>query len=467
MNLQKKINRKKLILSILAGIVFGVSFNACNEQPVELGYSLLSDTISVNAINTSDYNLVSSTVAGKAHVSNWNIGSILLGNYSGPEGDTKAVYVSRFYFPEGIETINKDDIVSAKLLMYPQRYSYGDSLSTVSFRAYQINANWQEFEWEDFFPGGNLLSSPIVDYGKELCSWAGNIAYKDSVDMETISIDFDYDVLIKWHKLQLQWDSAFYELQTDSVYLALSDSLQEIRATEELEEFAEWGIALIPDGNFGIRQFRTDSVGVTMDQWGKRIDTVDHTKIEFVVRKYDTSDVEYLDTIFVIPGLDGTFVDAPPAPANRIVVQPMVMNYGDLFFDFSEIPATASINSAILELSVDKENTYYGNYGPDSTMLLRYQAYDIDEDQSYRSHYGRLDAEEKWIYRFSSIASDVERILRNPGSDSSSHYLHVIPESFGDALQIDRTTFYGQSDPDPEKRPKLHIIYTTRPEIHK
>ena len=467
MNLQKKINRQKLILSILAGIVFGVSFNACNEQPVELGYSLLSDTVSVSSINTSNYNLVSSTVAMKTHVSNWNIGSILLGNYNGPEGDTKAVYVSRFYFPEGIETINKEDIVSAKLLMYPQGYSYGDSTSTVSFRAYQINANWQEFEWEDFFPGGNLLSSPIVDYGKELCSWAGNIAYIDSIDMEAISIDFDYDALLKWHKLQLQYDSAYVQFISDPSHEGMSDSAIAELLSIEMEPYAEWGIALIPDGDFGIRQFRTDSVGVTVDEWGKRIDTVDHTKIEFVVRRYDTSDVEYLDTIFVVPGLDATFADAPPAPENRITVQPMIMHYGDLFFDFSQIPATASINSAILELSVDKENTFYGNYGPDSTMMLRYQAYDIDEDQSYISHYGRLDAEEKWIYRFSSIASDVERILRNPGSDSSSHYLHIIPESFGDALQIDRMSFYGQSDPDPEKRPKLHIIYTTRPEIHK
>ena len=90
------------------------------------------------------------------------------------------------------------------------------------------------------------------------------------------------------------------------------------------------------------------------------------SRLELVYRNLDGG----LDTAKVLIGNDGLFTSVPTAPEGRIVVQENVDYRTEIKLDLSNITKYAGIIKTELILTLDTENSYYGNEGLDSTIYL-------------------------------------------------------------------------------------------------
>lgn len=396
--------------------------SACNDLPTEMGFSLLYDTITVTPITSEDRQLILNTTNRKFIQSRFNCGGMLLGEY----GDKKSLILLRFAdIPDSLSYLESDKIVSAKVAFHPLRYAMGDTGVTniLSFNVYKVQKLFTVKASYD-----SIMKDPAdyIDYSKLRGTYSDPIEYADTIPAKYF--DIDRDLIVEW-----------LNMEVDSVL-----------------KYQNWGIALLPNpSSTVVRQISAQLVGDT----GRT-----HPFIEVI---YYNSANE-LDTFTMQSAIDlSVATDAAPDPGD-FVVQGATEWTSQLYFDVSFFEYNTAIHKAELELTVDKSRSYNGNDGMDSLITLYYlndTTYFSDNDNldTLRTYYGaRTNGSDKFFV--SSISSGVEYWIRNkkPG------FLHITTEGGeNEYRQMDRIYFYGPNNPDPNKRPKLRIIYSTRPVLKK
>lgn len=397
----------KLKLNYVFG--FLISFfllYACNEKPTDIAYDLISDTISIKIISHSDTNLIYGLERDIKSQSGFNTGNFFVGNAKG----TETFSVIRFgYLPDSISYINESNIESVTLYLFPSRYALGDTLNpSFGFKIKKVENYWSADANYD-----SLMAAGMISY--EIGSYEGKIDLLDT--MNSIEISLNKKIIVDW--LQRRTDTNAYVVN--------------------------WGFALLPYSNTNvIHSFNGQGVGSVL---------LPGLKIIFKDKNNE------LDTVNLDAAITNTFIKYPKFDDDKIVFQGGLDVRTNLKFDLSMIPPFAGISKMDMQLTIDKDNSIIGN-------LKQIEDFRIDflpdtSKKLFGNYYYYMEASDTNLTKYycPSVTSAAELWNRNDGkgklqvrgSDMESLY-----------RRLDRYVFYGITDPDTNKRPKVRVIYTIR-----
>ncbi len=410
-------------------IIVGILYSACNEEPTELGYSLVQDTLIVTPLTSDEVELITRyenyiyRLPTPPSRPTFNSIRLQVGKFD----DFKSISFLRFgYWPDSLAHLNEDNILSAKLKMFPKQYAFGDTNSQdFGFKIYKLQRLFRlETDWDTLFPGGSEIS-PFIDYSREFGSFSGQVNYEYYPD--SIEVDMSKDYIIEM--LRMKADSNLREQM--------------------------YGIALLPDENINvIRQFWGNS-GYDEDSTGY---------LPLLTFIYQEDDAEEPDTVSITPAIDISYTDGDIPDENLLFIQGMISLRSDLWFDVSEIPPFSGIHSAILDLHYSPEFSIWGNLGPDSLAILSLAVDTLEnKDIISRDYYGGMDTTMENVFRFPRLSSVVEIWNRSGGIGR----LILRTQDYYEFYRMNRSAFYTPDAEDPAKRPSLKIVYSTRPDFNR
>ncbi len=398
------------LVAALALVTFLPWLTSCNEQPTDLGYSLIKDTVQITAESDVDGKYLISSESFVYNPATFNHGDVLVGK----SGDIKAGFLTRFgYIPDSLAYLTADKIVSAKLLLAPKRYSFGDTAGSnfLSFRIQKVIKQWTVTTSAQTVFGDQSLFDPAV-----LAAYSGSIELKDTVP--DLSFDFPKHILLEWFA-----------------------NMADTTSTKD----TIWGIACMPDDNSTvIRRFS-----------GAGYSAADVPRIQMIY--YNSGNA--LDTLTLSASVNKSYVTVPEPSGKELVLQGGAEINPKLGFDVTSIPTLAGIHKAELVLTVDQEKCRKGNSANDSLMIAffykDFQDYiDGDDPTSYSYGYKAYGTD---TYIFSDITVPITYWLRN-------HQRGVLVFNFDNSTAeyqtVDKIVMHGIDDPDVTKRPKLRIIYS-------
>jgi hypothetical protein len=351
-----------------------------------------------------------------------NLGSILIGKYK----DFRAMTFLRFgdEIPDSLAYLTSDRILSCKISIMPKRYGFGDTVSNrLGFNIYKTVKLWQNaVTWDSVFTSSG--ASDYIDLSNNLGYYSGSIPFLDT--MTRIETALDKSILLEWLK-------------------ARPDTNLKKRL---------YGIALVPTEECTyIRQFDASEIGVTTTE-----------SPELIFSYLNSTGTTVTDTIKSVMEL--STVKKYNAPAKNDFVIEGATEFGSkLNIDISQIKTFSSILQAELDLTVDVEGSTVGNYGFPSYLTAMAVVRDslktpIAGDTVKTFSASEVVSGSTITYHFSSLAAAVEYWNRVGGKG----FLQIIPYGIENEFQrMDYIKFYGPDAADETKRPKLKIIYTSRP----
>ena len=403
---------KKLINSILFLLIFAF-FYGCNDAPTQIGMGFLQDTASINVIAGKDNSFFASCSIYTVR-SRLNVGGMLVGEAK----NMQAASLIRFNIPDKRDSITEDKIAECKLYIYPRNYAIGDlSADLLNFEIKEVTSRWdpESTTPEEVFDSNNLFKN-----GRTIDRWNRPLERKDTMD--ALVFDFPKDLCAEW--LEKSKDHGNF---VDTV----------------------WGLALMPQaGSTIINNF----VAYSGASEGSLL------KVKF----YKNSDGE-LDSLNIYSALDQKFVKLnEEISQDDLIIQGAVKIHSRITFDVSEIPELAIIHYVELTLSVNEEESYFGNLDKAETISLSLYL-DMERevggwtpDAIMTGKYNSIDN----TFNFKDVMYiPFNKFLR---SDDRKGTLILSFEIGGvnELNYLDRYVFYGINDADTSKRPKLKIVYS-------
>lgn len=424
---------------IIIGIYFFTTLNSCNDVPTDI--PLIQDTLELYSLSSNDAAIIDSQLQAYQELKGpFNTQYQLVGRYN--QFKSHAMY--RFFgIPKDMEYITLDDIRSAKLYLFPDGYSFGDTNSyNQDFSVFEvIDTISREDTYSKIFDSQDNSSKFA---STEIGSFAGNAEPKDSVP---IIIDLNYDIIVKWFK-----------------FASIEDSLREIYLDpeQELDMTKEENRYLLHSYSIGLRANENSNV-ITRFLNRTDLDTLYNTYVKLVVAKQGKD-----TTIIIKNSIAAFYPTAPPIEENgNINMQGVGQTRSLLSFNLDTIPALSAILSAKLELHLDTSNSLFGTFG--NSIYLAGAANDdpfflpSNQNQFSWSYLAISDSTDK--YTFNNLTPILDRWNREEGKGK-----FLLSPSRGTSALVefsnfDIYSFYGINNPDITKRPKLLIIYSKRPQI--
>lgn len=415
------INKKINLIAVMTFVVALLGLSSCNDLPTDIGETLLKDTVVVNTLSDENAGIIQSTEAYQTIIKAYSSYTTLIGK----SGETKAVFLFRLLssmLPDSIGDVTEDSIVSAKLILEVAPYAMGDLENGVfSVELKEVTKYWSKIENDSIqlTTYNSLFNSPADFFGRTIGSYHNQINISKSNFTDEISIDLD------------------------KTYI--KDILQRKPGSEELVKSE--GIAIIPNSDCNIIHQFVTYVSIADKDTMSRLELIYHNLSGG------------LDTAKILIANDGLFTSVPTAPEGRIVVQENVDYRTEIKLDLSNITKYAGVIKTELILTLDAENSYYGNEGLDSTIYLGVFA-DRDKTSPISTYAveGVPDSTGKFI--FASLSAPIQYIIRHGGKGSIIIYPgHGSRNSYTNN-KIDRMVFFGKDATDPTKRPVLRIAYS-------
>lgn len=409
-----------ITLSLALLLTLVLLFNGCNDEPTEVGYSFIEDTIDLFPISSFDRTIFTGQKNLTRRLNIFNGGALLVGRADSVHAFS---FVRPGAFTDTLGNIQAQEIDSAFLTIHPIRYVFGDSsgTKTFGFKAYRITRLFtNETTWDSVYPGG-LPQSQYFDQSKVISQYRASIELKDSMD--AIRLPLDKELVAEWLRMQADTNLAM------QIY----------------------GLALIPDEDCNVvHQFS-----------GQMLADAERNSPFFTF--YITRENGDKDTTAEFSAIETSIVNAPWPEEGTLTIQGAVMYNAQLMFDVSFLPDLASIHRAQLELTIDTARSVWGNNGPDiaiSADLGRDSVYYPDQTELIRNWSGYLDTlDNKYIFSNIGFALEIWNRSDKAGSLIFRHSL------FSDQYhETDRIVFYGLDAADDVK-PKLTLIYSTRPQL--
>ena len=396
--------------------------NACNDKPTDIGYSLIQDTVNTKTLTSIDSAFIIS------HSNSFIIRDTLFNKgalFVGKSENMKAVSMLRFAFiPDSLSYVTSADIDSVSLILPVNKYVYGDTVnkSSMSFRVYKIKQDWSnKTTWDIVYPGGSQSSS-YFDETKTLASF--NAPIIDTIPV--ISIPLDKELLVDWFQL----------------------------AKDTVSRKSIYGIALVPDeSSTSIRSLAAISYS----------SSASHPTIKVYFKNKSNA----RDSAILGSGIDYYIVNNTLPNDSSMTVQGAVYIRSKIDIDLSKqysndvrlIPDLSAIHSASLELTLDSVNSNVGNSVFDSTLYaILYR--DSLNGKSLSTYYASRSKTDKSKYTFHNITSAIEHWVKTGIKKGS---LVITIEGLNEDRSLNKLKFYGNNEIDKTKRPKLNIIYSTRP----
>jgi hypothetical protein len=387
-----------------------------------MGSTLLYDTVAIYPISTQTHPLISSLDSRRIDFNIRDRGVFHVGIFK----DVKAFSILQFFEVirntdtlDYLRNYNASQILSCKLKIPLDKYVLGDT-NSISFKIYNVTKDWPSDSIKQDYDQalGYLDMSKII----------GEFTGKDSSGF--ISIDINKELIIEW--FNIWYDN---------------------KVLKDLTKIT-WGLALVPNNSVeAIRSF----IGYVNT-------SSNYPYLEVI---YNDS-LGIRDTLTIREETDKSFYSVAPNNPNELVVQGGVSTRGIIRFDITQIPYRSAIHEAQLELTINKDKSFSGNYGLDTILLWEqprdtskyyYDALDVAKDRILQYDYGKK-IEDKYYFYY--IAPALELINRNKGLGE----IAIRNSSTQDEKrELDRLVFYGLDAPDSTKRPVLKIIYSKRPEF--
>ncbi len=418
-NSKKKLKHFRLLLLLLiAGLPY---FSGCNELPSEVGYSFISDTVNIQSIQSTEANILTGVepYLNRNNTINWGV--VLVGKTDSLE----SVGLLRFgNIPDSLSYLREDDILEAYLSLKPGKYAIGNLSESRNF-AFNIYRNKKiytnETTWDSLYPQSRQFS-PIIDLHETVGDFNGEIDLeKDTFD--PINIDLAKPMIVDWMR----------------------------KGADSVLREHHYGIALVAGEQTDvIHQFENAEIRDTTK------------KAPTVTVVYNNKDNE-TDTLIMASGADLNCPDAPLPAEDKLIIQGGVTYRTKIYIDLNSLPEFAGVHRAALKLTLDRKNSFIGNNGLDSAVY----AYLVDEEGSEATHetLGSFAGDD--IFEYKSMANLLEVIVRRK-SKKGTIILRTTPGTLKENFhELDRMVFYGMNNPDISVRPKLKIIYSTRPEYKK
>ncbi|MGB9912087.1 MAG: hypothetical protein ACPLRO_01835 [Candidatus Kapaibacteriota bacterium] len=403
-----KVVRKSLAVFL---VLFSIHLilSSCNELPTDITYSLLYDTTTVLAVSSDTVNFFVDGQTKYVFAKIFNAGAIFVGGWNG----FRAGSLLRFKesnLPDTLLWLTEDRIDSVRLVLPVNRYVLGDSLNpNFSFKIYLVKQYWtNQVTWDsiynDWSPNERVDPLPLG-------SFTGKINLTDSA--KEISILLRKDFILDWLKKN-----------KDSIPI--------------------WGILLAPEPSCNI-----------IHQFGAQFITEEKVKHPYIIVHY-----KYLDSSnriwYINSAIDASVVDVPRLDSSRsLAIQSGYSYRVAIRFDVSKIPKFSAIHYAQLELTIDPNNTIYGNTGLDTVYTGGYFGSNPLDSVPEISFLGRREGNKVIFYK---VSSPIELWLKNDGKGEIILYSYY----WNEVRTLNRITFFGFDALDPRNRPKLKIIYSSR-----
>lgn len=397
----------KYFLALSLSLICFIALQSCNEDPTNLGFELLFDTVSVKTIESADYPLISQTQNIRTPKVIFNSSCI----YIGQTNEMTAVSLLRFqYIPDSLADLSIDKISDCYLELYPNNYAFGDlNANFLSFDIKKVTKYWTANSTCDtlFDAGGNS------DYFDNMIqgTYSGVIPLGDTIT--SIKIPLRKELLLEW-----------FAMARDSII--------------------NWGIAFIPNQNSNIiRQFSAQVIG-------------DSLKRAEITMKY-TDNKDSARTLKLKTAIDASVVCSSEIESDDIVIRGGTIDKSALFFDLTHIPAESGILHAELELTMDKNKLKLGNMPVDSVIAGGFYFGNVLDTNPSQIVYGfRKPGTDKYL--FPNMVPLIERFIRTGGSGR----LVLYTEGWSLIRRLDYLPFYGNKESNIEFRPQLRIVYSAR-----
>jgi hypothetical protein len=395
-------------------IIATLASAGCNEKLSVVGNNLLSDTLQLTSINSSDsLPLIIGSSSYAKHVSLSGVGNVFIGK----TGTTEAFTLSRLSVPDSVPALTVNDIISATMVVSASNplYAFGDTTNNqLSFQVVKVLKLWGTTATLDSITPDFFDTKPLANY-------EGKIPLQDSSGI--ITLDFDKNQVIEWFNLRRQLGVG-------------NDSLN-------------YGIAFRANPNSTvIRRFSSGAVG--------NPDIAQFASLKIVYRK-STGDTS---VITMESSYDGTYISALTPTDKSITVQAATAIHSQISFDVSLIPKGVAIQLAGLTLTLDPSRSTVGTTGTEAAIYAEF----IDSASNVvQPYYGsRLqDANGNYTneYFFPTLNSALEAMVRRNGKGTIT--LGTNPSNY--YKRLDKLVFFGLQEADSSKRPRLTVVYSTRP----
>lgn len=407
-------SRFLIVISLFAG---GFMFTSCNDKPSDLAVNLLPDTVAVKTISSEDTLLITGKQVYMPNYPIFNNGSIFIGKF---EDISAASLVNFAFLPDTLGNLKVEQIESVELTLFPDRYAYGDTMGgNFGFDIYKVIRKWTPVttNYDSLFVSpANYFSSEKVQ------SYEGKIVLKDTID--PIKISLPASLIIDW-------------LKTEPV-------LDTVTNTIKPKIIPNWGLSFIPkDNSTVVHRFEAAAPS-------KLISST-------IVVKYKIEGSDSTRFLNLISGIDVSYLKTSEPDTSDIVIQNGLNYWTRLDFDLSMIPRFAGIHKAQFELTLDPARSRKGNVPLDTIIEM---AYFTDSVKNAKFDYtgGRQLNSDKYI--FPSLTSITQYQNRYEGKFSLVLMPYLITNQ---SRELERLTFFGLNNPDPEKHPVLKIIYSLNP----
>ncbi len=442
-----KINSIVFFLTLFASALF---MESCSDSPTVAGNSYVYDTLSVYPLSSDIYSeIIRATTNYYRQEPMLKIPYNLIGFAPSADPDLAAVTFMRFESfraligttADSLVHLERGDIQSVSLYMYSSDYRMGDTNTTqFAFDVYKIEERWDsDDDFTSVFPGGKNSMNTDDHFSDHLGEFNGTISITDSLPT-MVKVDLKLE-----EARDLIMDMIKKQRNIDSI-IAAGGTVDSLNIPDSL---AIWGIGLVP------RQ----GVNVLRNFYGSSNSDTTY-KPYFIIRFKNDSGTEDSTKLEVV--LDGTFFNCSPLNDDKsLAFQGFRTTRGELTFDLNHIPKFASIHRAELELTLDREKSYFGNLAVDSILY----AVTFDEGRTgtvLTENYAKYLGSDKFI--FYQFIKPLE--LWTTGSDTIPRTINLVPRETTVYLRPDRFVFFG-ADADKSKRPKLRVIYSVKPDFKK
>ncbi len=433
---------QKSILKILLYLFFSLillKLNSCNEVPTDI--PLIQDTLTLYSLSSNEVNLIDSTSIHTQEINGpFNFTFQLLGRYQEYKSHSMYRFISP---PKDMDYIEEIDIISAELYLFTDSYAFGDTNSYYQeFSVYELEDSISRFnKYSDIFD--EMDNSPSMN--NKVGSYANTLKHKDST---AIKIELDKSLIVKWFK---------YSAKEDSIRNIFLDPEQilDLSIEENRYLFYSYSLAL-----------RADENSTVISRFINRndLDTLFNTQVKIVAKKQGKD-----TTIFLKNAIASFYPKTPEISDDKnIYLQGLGQTRTVFDFNIDTIPQLSAILSCTLELTIDTVNSIFGTTG-----LSNFLAAGSDNDpffspgtnsQNSWSYVANLD-DKKSKYVFSNITPLVDTWNRNDGKGRLILSPSRGTNSNTEFTYMDKYVFFGINHQEIEKRPKLLIIYSKRPQI--
>ena len=455
---------KILLIKVLlaAGII--LSLDSCNEPPTEI--TLVSDSLELNSFSSETVPLIISARTINTEIpAEFNRPLFLLGKTQ--DGLNHAITTLRYFkIPDFLSEISEDDILDAKLIMFPDGY-YFDENSTkhLDFQVFELNkqvrqqeTNYSEIteNFADYFPNMDVGSFDGIVEMPDPSATLSNVSFE---------VDIDKSLILKWFK---------FKPVENSIREGLSEGTLD-SADVDPYYYNAYGIGMVPsltgnsDGIFRFLNYQP--AGSDPDDYHE---TFKLPRIEVTINQSALPDSMETNKIYLAPSADLSFyVNTEEASNGDLVVQGGSSLRPQFTFDVSQLPPRAVVARAELTMHIDPERSRFGSFEldsviwadnfPDSSGYVQLFSVDWDFQAAW------TDTTDALIFpSLSSVFSGWNAIGIETGviqmtsprrSNPFAEYsINNLRSAAAERYFLDRFVFYGM-DAEEGKRPVLRIIY--------